>query len=160
MHTKYYEAEKAWRERNPDKIKEYQRRRTEKIKQTPELQEKRRGYVRTSVRREAVEKAEHVLWRRTRWRAKRRGLDFNLDVADIIIPDTCPLLGTVLIRGMQPDRENSISLDRIDPSKGYVKGNVEVLSAKANAMKYDASIEELVTFAKNVLTKYQDREGP
>jgi hypothetical protein len=42
--------------------------------------------------------------------------------------------------GFFPD---SPSLDRIDPSKGYVKGNVRVISARANLLKNDATVGEL-----------------
>ena len=39
--------------------------------------------------------------------------------------------------------ENSPSLDRIDPTKGYVKGNVWIISHKANVFKSYATHEEL-----------------
>ena len=38
---------------------------------------------------------------------------------------------------------NSAHLDRFDPHKGYVKGNVAWISGRANRIKYDASLEEL-----------------
>lgn len=37
----------------------------------------------------------------------------------------------------------SPTLDRIHPDIGYVPGNVMVISAKANRMKNNASLEEL-----------------
>lgn len=42
-------------------------------------------------------------------------------------------------------------IDKIDNSKGYVKGNIQIISMKANAMKNSASLEELHTFCKNIL---------
>ena len=82
---------------------------------------------------------------RVKSRAKTFGKDFNLDHSDIVIPDKCPVLGLTLQpnntgQGYHPD---SPSLDRIDNSKGYVKGNVRVISARANLLKNDATIEEL-----------------
>lgn len=38
---------------------------------------------------------------------------------------------------------NSAHLDRVIPSKGYVKGNVTWISGRANRIKYDATLEEL-----------------
>lgn len=89
---------------------------------------------------------------KARERCKVSGVEFSILKEDIIIPEFCPLLGTKLVTvlgsGYNP---NNLSLDRIDPSKGYVKGNVQVLSRKANIMKQDATKEELITFARRVL---------
>ena len=49
-----------------------------------------------------------------------------------------------------------MSLDRINPELGYIPGNIQVLSTKANVLKNNASINELITFAKNVLKIYKD----
>jgi len=46
------------------------------------------------------------------------------------------------------------SLDRIDPTKGYVPGNVQVISDLANRMKQNASVEELLLFAKGVMNQH------
>lgn len=37
----------------------------------------------------------------------------------------------------------SPSLDRLDSSKGYVKGNVRVISKRANQLKNNATVEEM-----------------
>ncbi len=87
-----------------------------------------------------------------RQRAKVRNLEFNITIEDIIIPDKCPLLEIDL---RQTDgtksacKSNSPSLDRIDSSKGYIKGNVWVISHKANTMKSNATLEEFLLLASN-----------
>lgn len=60
------------------------------------------------------------------------------------IPEVCPVLGIPLKinvgSGLHPD---SVSVDRIDPTKGYIKGNVRLISARANHLKSNATTEEL-----------------
>lgn len=79
-------------------------------------------------------------------RCKQRDILFLIDIEDIIIPQYCPILGVKLDRNRY-----SPTLDRIIPSKGYVKGNVQVISKKANTMKNDATFKELRLFCQNVL---------
>ncbi len=66
---------------------------------------------------------------------------------DIDIPERCPILGIPLARGTQKQNDRSPSIDRIDNTKGYVPGNVQVISLKANRMKNDATDTELLLFA-------------
>jgi len=87
-----------------------------------------------------------------RRRAKVAGLPFNLTVGDIIIPEYCPVLGIKLEPGSKKYHAASPSLDRIVPEKGYVKGNVAVISFRANRLKGDGTIEELervISWLKN-----------
>lgn len=88
---------------------------------------------------------------RAKQRAERNGLEFNLELEDIVIPDICPLLEVPIVLGTKEDYEYSPSLDRIDNTKGYVKGNVWVISKKANSMKNSASPQELSNFCKNII---------
>lgn len=77
-------------------------------------------------------------------RAKKTGLPFNLGPQDFQIPPSCPVFGFPLnINTAGTARFNSPSLDRIVPRLGYIKGNVQVISHKANTMKSDASLTEL-----------------
>jgi len=97
------------------------------------------------------------IWSNAKYRAKRMGLEFNLEVSDIIIPERCPYLGVLLTsEKLKGHLDTHMSLDRIDSTKGYVKGNVEVISYKANVMKQDATWEQLVTFAKSILRRTGD----
>ena len=78
-------------------------------------------------------------------RCKSRNIVFALEKSDIVIPDKCPLLGIKFDKNRY-----SPTLDRIKPELGYIKGNVQVISKKANTMKNDASFAELMSFSKNI----------
>ena len=68
-----------------------------------------------------------------------------------LIVTHCPLLGIELTYAPYtgPTPQNYASLDKIDPAKGYVPGNVQILSFRANSLKADATIEELELLLKN-----------
>jgi len=80
--------------------------------------------------------------------AKHRSINFDLKESDIVLPDVCPVLGISLSIGDGQRNNNSYSLDRIDNNKGYVVGNVRVISWRANNVKGDACIEELEKILK------------
>lgn len=82
---------------------------------------------------------ERSLLIQAKHRAKTRGIHFNLEETDIVIPKRCPILGVKLQRLGGKRREFSPSLDRVRPSKGYVKGNIAVISWRANNLKNDES---------------------
>jgi hypothetical protein len=78
-----------------------------------------------------------------RARCKKNGIPYNLTNEDIVIPTHCPVLGIPLIHGSKPFHSNSPSIDRIIPSLGYVKGNIAVISFRANRIKHDATWQEI-----------------
>lgn len=86
---------------------------------------------------------ERCLWTKAKKRAKKRGLEFNIEVSDVVIPEFCPVLGLKLEQGKGKMQASSPTLDRIDSSKGYIKGNVRVISYRANMLKNNATVEEL-----------------
>lgn len=100
-------------------------------------------------------KEKRLLWAAKR-RAKEENVPFDLVESDIKIPEFCPYLGITLTntapRGSK--RESVASLDKIVPSLGYVKGNIEVMSQQANTMKSNATKEQLVLFALEILKRY------
>jgi len=96
-----------------------------------------------------------ILFRSAKHRAKVLNLSFNIEKSDIQIPKICPffLLPLTSTQGSGRCQMNA-SLDRIDSSKGYIKGNIQVLSSLANKMKQNATQEQLISFAKGVLNFY------
>ena len=84
-----------------------------------------------------------------RHRAKRKGLPFNITLGDIRLPVFCPVLGITLDYGHKGGHllPSSPSLDRRIPELGYVRGNVEVISMKANSIKGYATPEEIARVA-------------
>lgn len=115
----YAAHQRNWRAANPERSREQDRRSYEKTRQ----------HNRVSRLLAAAKE-----------RAKQKGLEFDITHSDIIIPDYCPVLGIKLERGNGRTRPE---LDRRDNSRGYVKGNVFVISGRANRIKADASVEEL-----------------
>lgn len=88
-----------------------------------------------------------------RVRAKRKNLPFDLLPEDLLpLPDICPVLNVPFDKS----RRYSRSLDRIIPELGYVKGNVQVISQLANAMKWDSTREERIAFANWVLSSEKE----
>ncbi len=95
-------------------------------------------------------KLKYALVSGAKRRARQKGLDFSLAVSDLEWPERCPVLDVPLDymgrRGKY--NPNSPSLDRIIPERGYVKGNVVVISVRANTIKNNATVEELRRIAK------------
>ena len=81
-------------------------------------------------------------------RSIKAGVPFNITTKDITIPHECPVLGIPLIVGAAKASDNSPSLDRVVPIFGYVKGNILVISNRANRIKNDATPTELEQVAK------------
>lgn len=77
-----------------------------------------------------------------RSRAKSKNLDFNIALSDIELPEVCPLLGIPLSINAS-NKDFAYSLDRIDSSKGYIKGNVWVISDRANRLKKQCNIRRV-----------------
>lgn len=138
-------VKKAWREKNKDYNQKYYLDNKDKVKE--QLRQKYQYLKNDEPWRLAV--------RRARTRAKNKGLEFNIDDDYIksIWQTTCPILGIPLFSadfgsGMSraeskaKPQDNSPTLDRIDSSKGYIKGNIVVMSYRANMIKNCGTLEE------------------
>lgn len=80
-------------------------------------------------------------------RAKRDGIPFSIELDDIVIPPICPVLKIPLFSGGF-NNPNAPSLDRVNNSKGYIKGNVAVISFRANSRKSSMTIEQVEQLLK------------
>lgn len=96
---------------------------------------------------------EWVLLNSAKHRARVSGATFSITLLDIHVPEKCPLLGIPLFRSRGLPSPNSPSLDRLDASKGYVPGNVWVISYKANTAKNDLTLAELKLLVENLEDK-------
>lgn len=98
-----------------------------------------------NAERRAERRADPVTYmlRHAKRSAKVKGIPFALKHEDVILPKVCPVLGIPLVVGNGFRTAASPSLDRIIPELGYVKGNVCVISWRANDLKRDATAAEL-----------------
>lgn len=132
------EYNKKWRKNNSEWRKVYDRKRRAG---SPEAKIKALLYVAKS-------------------RAPQRGLEFDITIDDIEIVTHCPLLGVELgYSNSRTHNRNSASLDRIDSRLGYVKGNVWIISRRANTIKSDATSQELKTIADGIEKKMKEKSG-
>lgn len=122
---------KAWKDAHPEKVAAY------------------------SVKAK-LSNPERYMLKAAKTRAKKRGQEFTISIEDIVIPTHCPIMKEPL--EFIPGRYHnySPSLDRIDSTKGYIKGNIQVISSLANRMKWDATQEQLIKFATGVLAMEVD----
>ncbi len=136
------------RSRTPEalaKRKEYRNR--------PKVAARRREYAK--ARREAgltqkisveykLKKYKKLLLYSVKRRAIKKDIPFDITEEDFEIPDVCPVLGIPLETGIGAGRplDNSPSIDRLIPELGYVRGNIFIISQRANMIKNCGTIEE------------------
>lgn len=99
----------------------------------------------------------NMVMQNIRSRSLKEGFVYNVDRAylESIFPDDfiCPVSKVKMEWGNNSGRDNSPSLDRIQPELGYVKGNVVWVSNRVNRIKHNASVEllrQIVDFYSNI----------
>jgi len=128
---KYIALTKQWQKDNVEKLKDY----------------------RVQYYQEHKEEYELNISARKLSSAKQRAIKYNLpfniteqDIKDVWpIDNKCPALDIeFIIGGRDTMNYDSPSLDRIIPSKGYVKGNIQIVSALANNIMSNATPEQVI----------------
>ena len=139
-----------------EKIREYRRREKVALSLDPERRARRavsdslckaRYRLERGGRERDVENSKRKIRNRETWpqhainhlrcRAKKLGLPFDLVADDIVIPAACPVFKIPFKFGVSAKDWWGPSVDRIIPSKGYTKGNIRVISFRANTLKRD-----------------------
>ncbi len=127
-------CKKCTLERYPHKTQEWTR------------EERNKRNLQSNIRRR--DNPEKFLYNAAKSRAVKKNIEFNITIEDIHIPEFCPVLGIKLEFACERVSHYSPTLDRIDNSKGYTKGNVMVISWKANSIKNIGTAEEHEKIAK------------
>lgn len=105
-------------------------------------------HIKAKTKEYRIKNPNIIMYTRVKGRARRTGIPFNLDLDDIQIQERCPVFDIPYVFGCKSMWNPS--LDRIVPSLGYVKGNVIVISVRANSIKNDATPNELRQVAEYV----------
>ena len=133
-----------WAASNPERVREYKRaykaRHAERVRAGEWDRDNRRILNRLVISARA--------------RAKSKGIEFSITADDLELPSHCPVLAMPFVRVRGQWSGASPSIDRKDPSLGYVKGNVQIMSRLANTMKSNASPEQMRAFAAWVGATY------
>lgn len=91
-------------------------------------------------RKKHLSSPREKLLRSTKSNATTHGIEHTLLLEDIQIPSYCPVFGLPIT--LNGDRRTGASVDRVDASKGYVQGNIRVISMEANRLKSNGTIEQ------------------
>lgn len=131
--------------------KYYRRRRKALLKKAKTRYEEKgdeiRAYLKKYVRRDDEIAIKKQMIRAAKYRAKKQKVPFSLSFDDFSIPEYCPVLGIKIVKARGRFTGNSPSLDKFIPKIGYTKRNVQVISHRANMLKWDASVEEIEKLA-------------
>jgi hypothetical protein len=133
----YREYQRRWAKEHSDKIRCYGRRQRENHYET------RRALEQQASRVARLRHPLRVLLSTAKTRAKRRGLVFDLKETDFLyLPLFCPVFGIRLRYHNHKQAPDSASIDRINSDLGYVRGNVQIISWRANQLKSDGTAQE------------------
>ncbi len=112
-------------------------------KRQKEYRDSNQKELRLKRKQERIQNPTKSMFNAARARAKKNGQEFSITKEDIVIPVICPILGFILNTSGGKRTDYSASLDRKDSSIGYIPGNINVISYRANRIKNDSTLSEL-----------------
>ena len=129
-----------WKKQNAISCRAYKKRRGRSFFREKEKAYREKNYIKT------------IFWCR-RSIAKSERVEFTIKFEDLVVPLVCPVLGITLDLSGAPRAggvaaDNSPSIDRINPERGYVAGNVAIISWLANRLKSNGSADQHEAIAK------------
>ena len=142
---------RKYKETHKEEIEKY----NAEYRMRPEVVERMREYNQNRKSTSSLIDKFRDMVHRCQHRATEKGVPCSItwkDIEDIYVTE-CPILEIPLNwESCSTGRDDyTPSIDRIIPELGYIKGNVKIISNLANMMKSSATLEQLKTFAKNIL---------
>lgn len=146
---KIRKSKQKWYQKNIDKKQKYQRDYYKKHKdEILAYQEKNKDKIKQQdIKRKQTIKGKMFGWKGN---AKARNISWDIDLQYLeSLPLVCYYTGVDLV--LEPGKENTVSLDRLDSSKDYTKDNVVFCCWYVNEMKNDYSIDDFVRRCENII---------
>ena len=113
-------------------------------------QDSRKPYTKLYFENMDIFRVRH---RTAKQRARKRGLEFSITIEYIVNlfeeqKGLCYITGMVL--SLDKYKHNTISIDRIDSSKGYIEGNIGLCTDFINGAKSDYTMKELLDILSQI----------
>lgn len=157
-YLRHYRANIETPEQKAQRLAIHYARKKERMASDPEYRAKHaeRNNARLKERRSKPETWVRIALNQMRSRAISKGIPFNIEPHELTAPTHCPVLGIKLAYGSRAtDGVGACpSFDKLRPELGYVRGNVRVISFRANTIKNDATKAEVAA-----VLAYMEREG-
>ena len=139
-----------WRMNNLDTVK--QREKLYKYNNKSKIQQHQKEYNKRWIARI---KSRFSRWKRS---AYQRNIPFDLTLEQLeSMPLVCYYTGDALV--LKSNERNTVSLDRLDSSKGYTITNVVYCCAFVNLMKHESSYEQFVDVCKIIADRYNEKKS-
>lgn len=131
-------------QQNKDKRSQWGRTRRNRLKDDPDFIAARNK----NTNEWRINNREQIMLQEARNRARRKNIPFSITRDNITIPEQCPVLNIPLFYTPKKRTDNTPSLERIYPEKGYTPDNIIVISWRANKIRNVATFEELKQIAR------------